>query len=231
MITSKNKEIMSWRLAVELWRRFPTQFKLIETHPGGGMYDCLTFWYLQGQGSRLQINREGSIHLSPGSNNRAKSWPDWVEQMFADRNLQLLDEIGNALELKTPQRLPRSTPTTIVFRFIAEFLTHSFGRLEKWECRNGFHDTSGYSGGIREDWFERFPTIELDKKALDTTGSSFNQAYDYWFLLRDGVPMICLNTNGTTINVDGKRADLAELYRHEKRIWKLILTVAGECLP
>ena len=41
----KNKqliEIASWRIVSELYRRHPGKFKIIETHPGGGQYDCLS---------------------------------------------------------------------------------------------------------------------------------------------------------------------------------------------
>ena len=35
-------EAASWRLTAELVRRYPDRFSVIETHPGGGQYDCIT---------------------------------------------------------------------------------------------------------------------------------------------------------------------------------------------
>lgn len=33
-------EAASWRLTAELVRRYPNRFSVIETHPGGGQYNC-----------------------------------------------------------------------------------------------------------------------------------------------------------------------------------------------
>jgi hypothetical protein len=35
-------EIASWRLISDICRRYPETFTIIETHPGGGLYDCLS---------------------------------------------------------------------------------------------------------------------------------------------------------------------------------------------
>ncbi len=37
-------EIASWRIVSELIRRHPEKFTVIETHPGGVQYDCLTLY-------------------------------------------------------------------------------------------------------------------------------------------------------------------------------------------
>jgi hypothetical protein len=36
------REAASWQLTAELVSRYPDRFMVIETHPAGGMYDCIT---------------------------------------------------------------------------------------------------------------------------------------------------------------------------------------------
>ncbi|HEY0982936.1 MAG TPA: hypothetical protein VGE80_12465 [Schlesneria sp.] len=160
------EESLSWRLITELWRRFPDRYALIETHPGDGQYDCLSLVeFSDDLHSVLDINRGGgSVHVHCGRS--PQSWAAWPDRMLAD-SCGFLDEIGAAIGLTTPEQLPKSTTTTITFRFISEFLTHAIGRLEQWQCRNGFCDTSGFGGGKREEWFNCFPgliTHDLPKR-------------------------------------------------------------------
>jgi hypothetical protein len=55
----------------------------------------------------------------------------------------MVAELLTRMGLAIPTRLPPTTPTVLVYRFIAAFLTHAtFGR-SRWECRNGFFDTAG----------------------------------------------------------------------------------------
>lgn len=62
-------ETLSWRLLTKFWQRFPDRYALIETHPGGGMYDCLSLAECKdGFHSILDVNRGGSLHLHKGQN-------------------------------------------------------------------------------------------------------------------------------------------------------------------
>ena len=144
-------ETLSWRLLTELWRRFPDRYALIETHPGGGQYDCLGLAECQdGLHTVLDVNRGGSVHLHYGRS--PQSWADGTDRMLANAS-GFLDEIEQAMGLTHPTPLPSSTSATITFRFVSEFLTHAIGRIERWECRNGFYDTSGFGGGKQEMFF------------------------------------------------------------------------------
>jgi hypothetical protein len=151
-------EILSWRIMTEIWRRVPDRYGVIEMHPGGGMYDCLTLWNTtKSSSSPLSINRGGSLNVdSLGS---TKSWPDWINRMLEDPK-DFVTEVARKAGLPEPIKLPKSAASTVTFRFITDFLTHSIGRLEHWECRNGFCDSSGYGGGVRSHWFEKFPGIQ-----------------------------------------------------------------------
>lgn len=145
-------EIVSWRLIAELWRRFPRRFDLIEMHPGGGQYDCLALLSKGTSTVAIDVNRSGgSVHIHKhvfGTADEMAVYSDWVGRMLGPSPRRVLDLVAHEARLPVPDKLPASTPATLTCRFISEFLSHSFGRLCRWECRNGVEDTSGYTGGV-----------------------------------------------------------------------------------
>ncbi|HNY85931.1 MAG TPA: hypothetical protein PKN23_05490 [Candidatus Hydrogenedentes bacterium] len=159
------EEIVSWRFVTEFWRRFPESFDLIEAHPGGGQYDCLAL-LTKGENPSIAIdvNRGGgSVHIHKhalGLDGSMSMHSDWMERMLGPEPNKFLDEIAHEARLKVPKKRPASTAATLTYRYISDFLAHSIGRLEKWECRNGFEDTSGWGGGVRREFFESFPLLK-----------------------------------------------------------------------
>ena len=224
--------VLSWRLVAELWRRFPDRFRLIETHPGGGQYDCLS---LVTRGPEpvtvLDVNRVGSLHVTGAGGAAGGSWRDWPDRILGSSGPEFLDEVTRALGLTVPRRLPASTPSTVAYRFVAEFLTHSVGRREAWECRNGYCDTSGWGGGPREDWFSRLPHVPVAERPPRAAAFLGEPAYHYWFLLREGVPELCLGDDGTAYAGDGAAHDLFGLYRRKRAVWPVITAIALNLLP
>ncbi|EDL62301.1 TY-Chap2 family putative peptide chaperone [Gimesia maris] len=223
------QEILSWRLITEFWRRFPDRFFLIETHPGGGQYDCLSLIELEaGFSSALSINREGSLHLSYGCTPGV--WPDWSERMAVDPGV-FLDELCQSIGDDVPQKLPPSTPSTIAFRFICEFLTHATGRLDNWECRNGFLDSSGFGCGRQDAWFNCFPTLKNSDYLKRLVKGELDPAYRYWFLLKDMMPQLCIDIGGKLYTRGGDTHDLAAIYFQHKKVWPVIAETAIQLLP
>jgi hypothetical protein len=133
--------------------------------------------------------------------------------------------------LTHPSPLPRSTPATITFRFVCEFLTHAIGRLERWECRNGYYATSGYGGGKRAEFFSEFPQLSADLPIVEFANGRIDSTYLYWFLLRDNEPQVCIDTGGQLYKTNGEVHDLAAIYSNAKRIWPIIAELALEVLP
>lgn len=220
------REALSWRLATEIFRRAPKRFSIIEMHPGGGQYDCLTLWGLAESSGLVQINRAGSllIHCDPFEEGQP-----WDQLILAGKSMQLVDKICAAIDLRVPDPLPKTTADTLTFRFISEFLSHTTGRLERWECRNGFCDTSGYGGGKREELFSAFPHIQPLPNSV--AREAFSDDYYYWFLLKGGEPMACLDTAGRLFTLDGEIHDLYTLYKIDRRIWSLIAKTCLTLLP
>ncbi|MDF3129447.1 hypothetical protein P0Y35_09605 [Kiritimatiellaeota bacterium B1221] len=156
---------------------------------------------------------------------------DWLERMLGGSTQAVLDEVAEQARITPPAKLPPSTPTTLIYRYISEFLTHLIGRQEKWECRNGFADSSGYGGGVRGELFEQFPTVQREETQSRNTAVFGEPAYHFWFLIKDGDPVICLHTGGQVFLKSGERHDLAKLYENEKRIWPMLHKTASDFLP
>ena len=224
------EEVLSWRLVTELWRRFPNRYFLIETRPCGGHYDCLSLIEFGDDiHSVLDVNRDGgSVHVHHGR--KPQSWPEWVERILSDPR-RFLDEIGDAIGIDAPTKLPKSTPATISFRYICEFLTHTVGRLETWECRNGYRDTSGYSDGKQETWFNCFPSIEVEQPPRGFADERLETVYYYWFFLKKSEPVLCIDTDGRLYKRDGEVHDLTAVYARHKSVWPTIAETALELLP
>ena len=226
-------EAASWRIVCELFRRYPRRFVLVQTHPGGGQYDCLTLLDQKLQ-HIADFNRPGSFHVW---DKRIASSPPLSEPDFWERVIEsedprnALDYVASTLRLPDVKKLPKSTPEVLVYRLVADFLTHTVFRRAKRRCVNGFLDTSGYSGGPQTALFERFPVAKerlLERRKDDVLGEP---AYRFWFICRDGDPVLCLDKDGTAWTRDGQVHDLPGLYRQHKRIWPLVWKLLGPYLP
>ena len=131
----------SWLVAAEVVRAAP-DLAVYETHPGGGMYDCLSLF---GDGVRLEINREGSIHVTESPLGEAvpllKTWTRKATKPGGARDLarQLLAAAGR----EWPDRRPPTTPRVLTYRVIARLLAARALDTPVWDVRSQFLDTSG----------------------------------------------------------------------------------------
>lgn len=220
-------EVASWRIVSELHRRYSGHFVMVETHPGGGQYDCLSLFH--DKRHIADFNRVGNFNVfSCKQDPSSKS----IWQLLAEEPPQdVLDQVCRRLDLNIPAKLPPSTSEVIVYRFIAAFLSHSvFGR-EKWECRNGYYDSSGMGECGVSHLFNQFPEAKERLRVSVPNDLLEIPAYRFWFVIRDYKPLICLETTGTVWNDKGQSFDLVKLYKKEKRIWPVVMAVAGYLLP
>ena len=226
-------EIASWQIVSELCRYYPERFKVIETHPGGGEYDCLSL-YDKGPVHIADFVRGGHFHVfNRCDSSRELPEPlDIWEQMAGPYDLKaIFDQVRSILGLPLPAALPQRTASSVVYRFIATFLTHVDVRLNRWECRNGWYeDTSGYGGGVVWQDFERFPEAKARLQVKFEDDILGQPAYRFWFLRRDNKPVLCLETSGVAWIEDGRSFDLVNLYEEKPDIWLLVMDVAGHLL-
>lgn len=52
-------------------------------------------------------------------------------------------------------RLPGSTRSVVAYRTIAAFLAHQVFSRARWQCLNGYLDSSGMGGGVRDQLFDK----------------------------------------------------------------------------
>lgn len=224
-------EIASWRVICELHRRYPNKFKVIETHPGGGQYDCLSIYDKDNQ-NIVHFNRAGRMTVFKRFDGRRTPPPFdiWSTMCEQSNQKEILNKVSDLIGLPAPSKIPASTPTTLAYRFIAELLTHGAFSKEQWECRNGYEDTSGYGGGV-SPYFNQFPAAQEKLRLVLQNDFLKQPAYRFWFLCKDGRPLLCIETTGQVWNTEGKVFDLPLLYAKKHSICFLIAEIAGDCLP
>ena len=225
-------EIASWRIVSELCRRYPGKFTVLETHPGGGQYDCLSLFDKK-QKHIADFNRAGRFHVSSSYDGVEQREPFaiWPEMMEEYDQKRVLDKVSDDLGLPIPAKLPAALPTTVVYRFIAAFLSHAVFGVQRWYCINGVEDASGYGGGIRNAFFEQFPQARGRLEIHETTDFFREPAYRFWFICKEENPVLCIETNGVIWTATGKAYNLKELYAAKHRIWPLVMEVAGDLFP
>jgi len=230
-------EALSWRLLTETVRKSPKRLRIYEMHPGDGQYDCLALYTVE-QDSLAYLNRVGSFTpfatlrdegVGPVS---AEPWKIWDELQYDSKPQKLVDELCQRIGLKPPQKLPPTTPPALIYRLIAELVSWTVGRPQLWECRSGYLDSSGWDGcGIRDEFFAPFEQARQRLEVREQNDFLDNPAYRFWFLLRDGEPMLCLETTGTVWNRHGESLEAFLAYQKEKRLWPLIMRIAGDLFP
>jgi hypothetical protein len=188
-------EAASWRLASELVRRHPVTTRMIHTHPGGGLYDCLTITSPTGDGGTVHLNRNGTIQVHARFDGRAdERWEptDWDDYLRADPR-DFLDRLERACGLPSPAHVPSSTPATLTYRLLAALATTAVKSVHPIEIHSGQLDTSGHGSGpnVALDSFSGIP--EERRRAQDN--DLFRQAgYRFWIVLREHVPILAFLT-------------------------------------
>ena len=235
------REAASWRLAANLIRRHPRELLCLETHPGGGQYDCLTLVARNDQSSihTTQLNREGSlaIHTKNGGADALRNESIWADLARTSDLASIVNEIERHAGLAMPSSTPAATDYSVSIRFIAAFLSHSsIGRL-RWEARSGYVDTSGYGGGVRREWFDMFPGAAERLRSREREDFLSEPAYRFWFLVEtddegQSRPRLAIEaTHSTAWDESDVRYDLMDLYRTRRRIWNVVSQVADDLLP
>jgi hypothetical protein len=126
---------LTWRLAVELVRRHPEELWILRTFPMGGRYDCLSIRRLPDvlHSPSIAINRNGT-HVNAnwfagfdGSEHEGVLL-SWGNGYAAEDPRAWIVELERAAGLGTPAgRLPPSTKSSLVIRWIGAFLTMQTG--------------------------------------------------------------------------------------------------------
>ncbi|RYZ87916.1 MAG: hypothetical protein EOP06_11855 [Proteobacteria bacterium] len=212
------REALSWKLVSELHRRHPGKFSAIETHPGGGQYDCLSLW--QGNQTIADLNRVGGFH----SGQRSIPWNELWQICISDGGIAaVLDRMSDACGFTIPVKLAPTSPETLIYRIMAGVAAALAFEKDVWEWRNGQEDTSGEGDQTyRDQWFEAFLGAKEAARA-DSSGEPFgNSKYGFWFLLKNHQPRVCISKTALCWASDGGAINLAETYRQDRRPHRLV---------
>lgn len=233
-------EAASWRLTAELVRRYPDRFSVIETHPGGGQYDCITLIDEDNDSnlSTIELNRAGSIRVHRRDHS-FWTWRDcWQELVTADDLRPQLDRLCAQaglppVGLAPADHLPRPTRSVVAYRMIAAFLAHQVFSRARWQCLNGYLDSSGMSGGVRDQFFDEFPAArEHMTNSVTLFDDDGQAAYGFWFLVKDDEPRLAIEPGqGAAWASDGRKSDLFARYQRTHLIWPVVWAAAGHLMP
>ncbi len=232
-------EVLSWKIVCEFMRCFPGKFKIIETHPGGGQYDCLSI--VDGKDTEIAcFNRSGSLTVFQkcdpltyrAIDSSSPPMDIWKSFLTVDRSIKdHLSYLLGLLNLKLPKPRPPSTPEILVYRLISGVLNYALYSGIRWACRNGFFDSSGEECEVETEYFADFNEAKERLRINLPHDVLGNAGYRFWFLLKNNEPIVCLETSGTLWTKGGESFQLHDIYKNERRIWSLINHTVGNILP
>lgn len=216
--------LQSWWVASELLRRHP-ELQLVETHPSGGLYDCLTIIGERGTHElHIDLNRVGRMHVhTPMASKFDRTrWGiehpvEWsTERDQTDRRL-IARFLEDAVGLAAPTQTPVTTPKSLAFRAIYQLLLFALNEEAEWDARNAQLDSADMMSDYKLPYFDNIKTAQ---DALHRGKSHSGQAisrYDFWGMLRDDRCLGLFQTDGTLHLPDRDPVSLMSVYNANKR--------------
>lgn len=204
----------AWWIAAELVKRHPEEITVIESHPGGGQSDCLSVYHTAGERlkSVVLMNQHcGACHLhGPGQLN----WSQAI--MASDRRRDVIEMYESAAGLKSPTSTPEAHRSSVAIRAIAAFMERvALAVHAPWTMENGYLDTAGYDGGVREEHFQALPAVNAYLRELpgDRGVLGFFE-YRFWFLRasKESKPVLAIDQREGLAWDQHREYDLFELY-------------------
>jgi hypothetical protein len=219
-------EAISWKLAAEFHRRHPGQMSIIETHPGGGQYDCLTF--LRDRVILGHLNRVGGF--TPKASERSILWENLWPRCVTNTGLrEVLDEMSDGCGLKIPKKLPPTQSSSLSYRIMALVSAALAFEHSEWEWRAGTEDTSGHPcPDSRDVWFLQLSMDQELRSAKSAEKDGLLGRLSYWFLLKDDEPLCCISDEARYWNGNDPVIDLASKYKARRNVFELSGLVLGK---
>jgi len=208
-------QALIWRLAAELARRYPDR---LWVHPEGGemtgIYDNVSVLDVS-EGARLvtTFNARGSAQAL-GSEVRR-----WTDAYAADADrASWLEEVARVGGLPPRHgRLPRSSPATLVARYVATFLALQVGSRDDWFATSpARHDDGGLSIAGMAEWQRSHPEAAPYVVCLAMNGDE---------------AALALSIHGDVWRSDGAHVNLSDLHVGGRPVTELVLRTASDLVP
>ncbi len=186
------RETLSW-LVVAAMLEDGKDLGVVETHPGPpGEYDCLSVYDRTrlDRGPILDLDRNGTAHIAP-LDGGADHWDGVWDFCATEGPVAVANQIWMRAGLGEPMShrgLEAATAAQIARRLLK---LHTAEIAGVWECRNGVADSSTGSER-RMELFQQLPA-GVERLAAAPAHPLGDPAYGFWFLMRDGVPVSCID--------------------------------------
>lgn len=233
-------QALAWWIGAELVRRHPEELRIIETHPGGGQYDCVSVYRVAGDAAEPEVvvhmNVDAGAHLTHQSwfSEEDAERFNWLEVLLTqDRRNYVVAQLEQAEGLTSPKRTPTTTSASIGPLVISAFLQRSLLGPARWRADNGVADSSSYGAAVRDALFEKMPDSRLWASSAPAAGFGMAE-YRFWFLSREGpdgeessAPAVAIDTwSGLLWSGAETRVDLMNCYAQvEKSLDGLVSAV------
>jgi len=238
------RSAIAWTVLAEVIRRHgeSRNLHLLETHPGGGQYDCLTLLGLEagcddvyGGGcqtgsanlnicsGRLRVfHRFVSADDADAAKGSGSAFDVVSAYLEAEDPADVIDRICRLLGLSPqPERPGPTTRRILTVRLLAKMRTRYAFERRGLRYRMGYHDSSGYGSGILPDL--RLFEWALRDDLTDKRGcriSEEGRAALCWLLYSEGSSTVDDSGPVAVIRMDGLMASAVslsapvDLYRH-----------------
>lgn len=204
---------MAWRVVVALSRSTNTKVLVRGAYDDESNYSLVVHFRDFSSEDCIEIQRDV---LTVQCGNSRRTYYDWIDRknarpvafingLLEDLNVPILDD--NATVAPTPELLS--------YQIISECLIQSVGSTHTWECRCGADNVYG----TRTHWFKDFPKIDLSKLAHSSEAAPEQQ---FWFILRNSVPVICVSTKGTIFTPHSYAYQAENLLALDRSAWHLV---------
>lgn len=240
------RQACAWWVGAELVRRHPDDLFIIETHPGGGQYDCVTVIKRGKQRgpsdlTLLNMNKNLGGHFQTAYETEERF--NWLDVLLTtDRRREVVEQIERLHDLPSPTNTPPTTHKSIGPRLISGFLQRTALGPRNWLAENGVADSSAWGSGVRESLFKSVPGMASASKQKLPDDLLGVPGYRFWFLCQmsanvsenhsEGLlpPEFGVDTwTGHIWNGSGQRINLMEMYEKVGR--KMDALISAVCPP
>ncbi len=216
----------SWWIASELIRRNP-DLRLIETHPGGGQYDCLSVLHGgRDPVTKIDLNRNGSLHVPASVGFAPLVWQETIAEENSHATVKALERAAGLNPMNPP---PPSSPAALSYRVVARVLASLVNDRDSWDVRSEQLDSSSGSGS--HGYLAGFPSASKSARVSRQDDLFDLPGYRFWALLRADLPVAILDTDGV-VHLPTRSLSLPRLYLSSGRVLgRTIHKALGSILP